>query len=468
MEILKNKDLKYSLYDGIFASIFANLTGGVFLTAFALYLGMNDSLIGLLASIPFAATLLQLPASVFITKKGERKRIAYLNAAIARLMWVFILIVALVPALSLPAKSATVLGLFFLSHSFAAISYVSWLSWTSDLIPEGHLGDFFGTRNMLNGIAGMVVIIIFGNLLNFAKLHFPGGLTIGFSFIIGTAILAGLMSLVFLHRISEPQKELSASSPSLREKLLGPLREANFRKLLLFSLCWNFSVNFASPFFTLYMLRDLTLSLGFVSTLAMISSGSDLTAMKLWGKLSDRIKNKAIIQISSWVAVFLPFMWIFVRPGSIVIPIFLHILGGGFWAGIQLCTNNLILRISPKQRRALFISTHNIIAGLGAAISPILAGLILKLLSSADILFISEKIIPLQFIFIISTTFRFFSLQLLRKVHEPEEVTVGQFIRILRNVRGLNTSNGFNAMLHPFVAVGKTEGNRDSQMKTSE
>jgi MFS family permease len=213
------------------------------------------------------------------------------------------------------------------------------------------------------------------------------------------------------------------------------------------------------------MLRDLTFSLGFVSTLAMISSGSDLIAMKLWGKISDRIKNKAIIQISSWVAVFLPFMWIFVRPGSTLMPIILHILGGGFWAGIQLCSNNLILRISPKQQRALFISTHNIVAGVGAAISPIIAGLILKLFSSADMTFLSEKILPLQFIFAISTVFRFFSLQLLRRVREPEEVTVGQLIRILRNVRGLNTSNGFNPLLHPFIAVDKKEGENNSHLK---
>ncbi len=468
MEILKNKNLKYSLYDGVFATIFANLTGGMFLTGFALYLGMNEFLIGLLASIPFAATFLQLPASLFIAKRGERKRIACLNAAVARLMWVFILIAAILPIQSLTARLAIVLGLFILSHSFIAISYVSWLSWISDLVPDGHLGDFFGTRNMLNGIAGMVAIIVFGHLLSFAKLNFPGGLTTGFSFTIVTAVIAGLMSLFFLNRISELPEEKSAGYPSLRENLLRPLKEANYRKLLLYSVCWNFSVNFAAPFVTLYMLRDLTLSLSFVSTLAMISTASDLTGMKLWGKISDRIKNKAIIQVSSWVAVFLPFLWAFVRPGDILMPIFLHILGGGFWAGIQLCTNNLILRISPRQQRPLFISAHNITAGLGAAISPIFAGLILKLLSSTHILFISEKILPLQFIFIISTALRFFSLQLLRKVHEPEEVTVGQFIRILRNVRGLNTSNGFNPLLHPFVAVGKTDGDRDSQLKTSE
>jgi len=56
-----------------------------------------------------------------------------------------------------------------------------------------------------------------------------------------------------------------------------------------------------------------------------------------------------------------------------------------------------------------------------------------------------------KFVFMVSTFLRVLSLQLLKSVSEPEQVSVGQFIRILRNVRGLNTTNGFHALLHPFV-----------------
>jgi len=56
-------DLKNSIYDGMFANAFATLTGGVFITGFALYLGMNDFMIGLVAAMPFMVTVFQLPAS---------------------------------------------------------------------------------------------------------------------------------------------------------------------------------------------------------------------------------------------------------------------------------------------------------------------------------------------------------------------------------------------------------------------
>jgi len=56
-------DLKNSIYDDMFANAFATLTGRVFLTGFALYLGMNEFMIGVVASMPFIVTVFQIPAA---------------------------------------------------------------------------------------------------------------------------------------------------------------------------------------------------------------------------------------------------------------------------------------------------------------------------------------------------------------------------------------------------------------------
>jgi hypothetical protein len=63
MEQYSKTDLRNSFYDGMFANIFATLTGGMFLTGFALYLGMNEFMIGVVASMPFIVTVFQLPAA---------------------------------------------------------------------------------------------------------------------------------------------------------------------------------------------------------------------------------------------------------------------------------------------------------------------------------------------------------------------------------------------------------------------
>jgi MFS family permease len=449
------RDLTHSFYDGIFANMFATLTGGVFLTGFALFLGMNDFMIGLLAALPFLVTIFQLPASYLIEKSGRRKAIAIGAAAAARLIWIPIVIFGVIPFLPRPAASFFVLGLIFFSYAFVTASYVSWLAWTSDLVPEGMWGRFFGTRNMLCGAAGMVVMVVFGNFLDFFKDRGPEWLPLGFGITFVSAVFFGVVSLRFLRRISEPKIHHVYLPRSFRTQMWRTLQEANFRRFLTFAFVWSFSVYFAAPFFTLYFLRELRFSYGFVAILGMLSAFADLTGMRLWGRISDKIKNKAVIQFASWAAAFLPLAWVMVRPEDIVIPILLQLIGGGFWAGINLCTNNLLLRIAPQRNRSLYLSVYNIAGGLGAAAGPLVAGTILIAIGDLNLHLSSYRIFPLHYIFLISTLLRLASRLLLNAVREPEEATVGELVRILRSVRGLTMVNGFNYLLHPFIEIAK-------------
>jgi MFS family permease len=459
MGSFSSQDQKNSILDGAFANVFATLTGGVFLTGFALHLGMDEFAIGLIAAMPFLVTVFQLPISYLIDRKGGRKKLAYWSAGVARAVWLPILALALVPESWISFKTGLIVSLIFLSYAFVSISYVCWLSWMSDLVPEGARGSFFGSRNMVNGAAGMLAMVLFGQVLDYLKDHLKMGLTLGFGVVFAIAVFSGLWSLRFLNRVSEPRVNPSVSPRPFRDHVALPLKETNFRRLSIFALLWSFSVHFASPFFTLYFLRNLEFSYGFVAALGLLSSLSDLIGMRVWGKISDKVKNKAIIRVSSWVVAFLPFAWVTVSPGDVIMPIFLHIIGGGFWAGINLCMNNLLMKLSPQGHRSVFLSTYNILAGLGAAAGPILAGSFLKSMGGLDLQLLSWKVLPLHVVFLISFISRLVSLQVFRSVREPEEVTVGQMVRIIRGVRGLNVATGFNFILHPFIEIAG--GNRE-------
>ncbi len=456
MELFKDRNYRYSIYDGMLTNVFATLTGGMFLTGFALHLGMNELMIGLVAAMPFVVTVFQLPTSYFIRKNGNRKKIARLGSFLARAIWFPILVTALLPASTFSNRQNIILALIFLSYSFASISYVSWLSWMSEIVPNDMRGRFFGSRNMFAGAATMVTMIVFGKLLDDLNKQEWFGLPSGFAITIVCAILFGISSLHFLTRVSEPApiQEPIAHVP-FKRLIVQPFREPNFRFFLAFALAWGFSVNFASPFFTVYLLRELGLTYGFVATLGILSAFADLIGMQFWGRVSDRVKNKAVIQFSGWVAIFLPLAWVTVRPQNFVMPIILHVVGGGFWAGINLCMNNLLLRISHAENKAFYFSVFNTTAGLGAAAGPVLAGLFLGVLDNSSMRLFDREVLPLQIVFAISTLLRLLSFQILRLVHEPEEAKPVEVIRILRGIRGMNVTSGFNFLLHPFVAVKK-------------
>jgi len=287
--------LTYSIYDGVLANMFATLTGGVFLTGFAVYLGMNELTIGLLGAMPFLVTIFQLPAAYFVQQKGNRKKVSVRCSLLARTMWVPILVLALLPVPRAAIRVPVVLVLIFLHYALGSASFVSWLSWMSDLVPDRMRGTFFGTRNMLAGAASMLVMVLFGTLLDGLKTWSPDGLPLGFSITFLAAVLFGVGSIHFLRRVSEPHHTSPAVRIDFAGQLLLPFRDRKFRRFLGFAFFWGFSVYFAAPFFPLYFLRDLGYGYGFIATLGMLSALADLVGMRLWGKLSDTTRNKPII-----------------------------------------------------------------------------------------------------------------------------------------------------------------------------
>ncbi len=448
-----DQDLRNSIYDGMFAHVFATLTGGAFLTGFALHLGMSEVLIGALAALPFLATLFQIPAATHLVRHGRRRTLCLRTARAARVAWLPVLLLPLLP-LSHAVKSALVLGILALSYAFGSVSFVSWLSWTTDLVPDGLRGRFFGTRNMLCGAAGMLATVVLGHLLDVFRRGGTLGTNAGFAFTFGVAVAAGLVSLRFLARISEPAPV--SSRPSKVGGLTIPLRDPNFRRYLLFALAWGFSVNLAGPFLNVYLLRDLGYSYGFVAALTALSAISDLVGMRLWGALSDRVKNKPVIRMAGVVAAALPLGWLALGPDSLVLPLLLYAVGGGFWAGINLCSSNLLLRIAPGQSRPLYFSAYAVLGGIGSAAAPLLAGALLKTAGNdAPLPLLGHEILPIQALFVASGVLRTLSLLLLRRVQEPEEASIGQVVRVLRSLRGMTTVAGFNYLLHPFVEVSR-------------
>src|SRR5579862_844427 len=71
LEILRG--MRLSIWDGAFATVHGALTGGAFLTGFALWLGAGDLALGLLTAIPTFAGLVQIVASYFGQQPGSRK-----------------------------------------------------------------------------------------------------------------------------------------------------------------------------------------------------------------------------------------------------------------------------------------------------------------------------------------------------------------------------------------------------------
>src|SRR5881275_2856498 len=74
----------------MFGSVWSSAMSGTPLTLYAKKLGASQFQFGLLAALPFIASLLSLPASLLIEATGQRKRIFLLGLYLQRFLWFII------------------------------------------------------------------------------------------------------------------------------------------------------------------------------------------------------------------------------------------------------------------------------------------------------------------------------------------------------------------------------------------
>ncbi len=446
--------LGLSIWDGIFANLYANLTGGVFLVGYALALKASEVQIGLLAAFPLLANIVQPFSTYAIERIGRRRPLAVLGGAFARLLWLVVIVGSLYFA-SRKTLLYVSLWIVALSQVGTAVNNLAWMSWMADLVREEIRGRYFGLRNAALGAAALLASLAGGYFLDVWKDSHPRGEMDALRMLFATGVVCGVISLLIQARIYEPPLHEGDGSLLFRHRLLLPFRDPNFRRFLGFTLAWNFAVYFTAPFFAVYMLKTLKLSYTAVATYAVLSSVADLASAQIWGRLSDRETNKPILLLASLFAASIPYGWLFTTRDSPYLLAFLHLEGGLFWAGIRLCTGNLVLKISPPSSRSIYFSTFNAVAGLMALIAPILGGFALKYLPAL----LKELQLgwsPFLILFFVSATLRLASLPLLAKVSEPHERTVWQAVRVIRNVRAFTTTMGFNLVYH-FWLRGKRE-----------
>ena len=85
-EAERERGLRLLVIEAAFSGGAAALTSGVILTAFALHLGASNVMVGVLASAPFLAQLLQVPAITLVERWRRRKMIAVVSSLIGRAM----------------------------------------------------------------------------------------------------------------------------------------------------------------------------------------------------------------------------------------------------------------------------------------------------------------------------------------------------------------------------------------------
>nr|MBW4576908.1 MFS transporter [Aphanothece sp. CMT-3BRIN-NPC111] len=237
------------------------------------------------------------------------------------------------------------------------------------LVPQRLRGRYFGTRNSAISLTTLLSVPLFG----LAVSAWPGGTIQGYGVLLFLGVAIGLISLgcqVFMADVN-PQQQAS------EQKNTAPLASSesgvdpNFLRFLLYFGFWAFAVNVGNPFFNLYLLDNLSINVSWVTLYGSLTAGASLLMMIVWGKLADQIGNRPLLILVGVLVALTPLLWLGIGTDVVSLWVWfplLHLLMGGTWAAIDLCTNNLQMAVAPRRHQASYFAIAAAVAGVGGAL----------------------------------------------------------------------------------------------------
>ena len=395
---LKKQSRENSVKDGFFATIKDSVANN-YITPFAIAINSSDSLIAMLSSIPGLLGPVSEFYSSRLIERYSRKKIVLVSVFLEILTWIPLILVALLFYYGLIISLLPLMLLLFFSLYviLANAGAPAWFSWIGDIIDEEHRGRWFAKRNFVFGAVSLICAISFAVLLDYLKKN--NWIIFGFIILFSIAFISRIISRYYLSKQYEPKIEIEKGYYFSFSSFIKKSPFNNFGRFAIFRALLNCATMVASPFFVVYMLKELKFS--YLTLMIVIMSQVFFTMMiiRFWGRFSDKYGNYRVLRLTSILISLIPILWIFSN-----LPIYLilvpQLLSGIAWGGFNLAASNYVFDCVSLQRRSLALSYHDLLNGFGVFIG---AGIWAILVGYISISFMNH----LLFIFLISGILRF-------------------------------------------------------------
>lgn len=366
-------NLRWYHFDGVLASS-QEAINATYLTLFVLAMGATKGQIGLMTALAsIGSMLVLLPGAWIVERTGKRKWLVVASGGgVTRLA---ILGLAVLPFIAQgPTAVAVAIALKVLMDSASNLGNPAWTALSAELVPIAWRGRYYGTRNMVMGVAGMLVTFLAGQIITAASSPLTGYQTV-----YGLAVLFGAGASFCFASIREPEGKpdptaLDAYRPAA---LIQTLRtDRVFLTYCLAQMVWNFSLAVAGPFFSVYQVEILKSTPAIIGVQVILSTLAGIPAQQFFGMLNDRWGERRVLNLCGFLIPLLPALWVFTRTPWDPTP--MNILGGVLWAGYGLANFNYLLSITPAENRARYSAIFQLSVMTSAALGSAVGGLIVE------------------------------------------------------------------------------------------
>ncbi len=357
--------LRFSVLDG---AAYAAMLGLVqnYITPLALELKATTAQVGLLTSMPqLVVGFSQLAAPHLSERAGSRKGLILPMVFMHAFMYIPIL---LIPFIISGNQVWWLIAFVTVSTAFGAIANPAWGSLMADLVPIRLRGRYFSARGRIAGMITLVFTFTAGGILQVLT-NTP---FIGYAILLGGAAAFRWLSLYFLSRMYEPEAAENGDNDRSMFHMVSHVGTSNLGRFTVYVALINFAANLASPFFSVYMLRDLGFSYLTYTVIISSASISSLVFLTYWGRRADIAGNMKVIKVTSCLLPIIPLLWL--ASNNVYYLVFAEIISGFGWSGFNLAAVNFVYDASEDQNRTKHIAVFNTITCLATFAGATIGG----------------------------------------------------------------------------------------------
>lgn len=375
-EIKKEDKYKFSRFlyivEAALEYFVALSASSIYLAKLTAYIGISDSLTGILSSFVSLGCGFQLIA-IFLAHKQPVKRWVTVLHIVSQLMFALLYFVPIFD-LSRSAKTVVFLVMLLGAHIIHNIVNAPKINWYMSLVDDKKRGRFTANKEIVSLFGGMVFSYFMGSIMD----HFELQGDIRGAFVVGGITLLVLMLLHTATLVFAKEKTVVKTEKiSVMKELKELVKDRALFKVILVSVFWNIANFVTTPFMGTYQTKELAFTTTFASTIAIVASLCRVLCSKPFGKLADKYSFANMLIACFGIEALAFGINVFTRPsnGTVVYVIYLLLYYAGM-AGINSSVINLIYDYVGEDRRTSALALTQTLAGFAGflttlAISPL-------------------------------------------------------------------------------------------------
>ncbi len=395
------KSRKIFLLEGMAGATISALLSSVFLAKFLDFLGISNSVAAIILQIPLFVAPVQLLSPLFFER--FTKKLPYMRFCILTMRAMLIFSSFMAMAVTAPALRAAIMGVVFIGgYLISNFADPAWVDYQASIVPEKLRISFMGIRNPMMLFTGALSSLVMSFVLD----HFinSGRQKEGFIVVFVSAAFFWLIDLFVVCKLREPVIRREKKKINLKDVITKPLKNKRFREVIAFGGIYQFSLQFANAFFSIYLVSVLKVPLAVATGLGVLSNLVRIIAGFWWGRASKRKSPIKIIIMSLIVLSATYSLWFFAT-GPVVfmyaVLILVNITAAIGLTGLTAGMFAVNTFCAPKEGRTLYFAFNSCFGNLVGFIASLVGATVNRAIGEYEFLLFGMRFHSVQILFLI-------------------------------------------------------------------